>query len=90
MTVEQLLSSMSSKEFTEWMLFDTMSPIGGLRGDVQAAVIAQAAVSPHVGKGKCPKLSDFMMFDDVNKTDNSVEHMMQQAEAFASRFKGNA
>ncbi|WP_227548300.1 phage tail assembly protein T [Moraxella catarrhalis] len=55
MTVAELASKMSYVEFLEWQAFHDIDPIGGYRGDIQAAMIAAS-----MGGGK---LSDYMIID---------------------------
>lgn len=57
MTVERLLDSMGSREFSEWMAFAGMEPIGGARGDVQAAIVACATAN---AAGNKTKPADFV------------------------------
>lgn len=41
-TVAELSRTLSITEFNEWIAFDRVDPIGGYRGDLQAAIIARA------------------------------------------------
>lgn len=61
MTVAELASKMSYVEFLEWQAFHDIDPIGGYRGDIQAAMIAAS-----MGGGK---LSDYMIIDPNPMTD---------------------
>ncbi len=45
---------MDSAELTEWAAFATLEPIGGHRGDVQAATIASTLANCHRGKDTRP------------------------------------
>jgi hypothetical protein len=57
MTVEELLERISSRELTEWAVFEQeYGPIGLERGDWQAALVVQATA----GDGKS-KLSDYLL-----------------------------
>ena len=51
-TVRELLGSMDSHELTEWMAFDQVDPVGGRRGDYQAAVVASTVANANRGKGQ--------------------------------------
>lgn len=52
---------MDSAELTEWMAFATLEPIGGHRGDVQAATVASTLANCHRGKDTRPfKAADFI------------------------------
>lgn len=41
-------------------MLDSIEPVGGTRGDVQAAIVASTMANCHLGKGKSVKPSDFM------------------------------
>ena len=41
-TVAELSATLSITEFNEWIAFDRVDPIGGYRGDLQAAIVARA------------------------------------------------
>jgi len=63
MTVEEMLGRMSSREFVTWQVFNSISPIGSLRGDMQAARTAHtvAEVNRDTKKRARPYgLLDFM------------------------------
>lgn len=60
---EVMKRSLTARQLRDWERFNAAEPIGDVRGDVQAAIIAQAAVSPYRKKGqKPPALKDFMPF----------------------------
>jgi len=60
-TVRELLGVLDSRELTEWMAFDAVEPIGGRRGDVQAAVVASTMANIWRGKdGKALGVQDFL------------------------------
>src|SRR5574343_716546 len=60
-TVRELLPALTERELTEWAAFALEEPIGGRRGDYQAAVVAStiAAVNRRKG-GKNLSLDDFV------------------------------
>ncbi|MFB6347889.1 phage tail protein [Moraxella sp. ZJ142] len=64
-TVGELESSLSIAEFAEWQAFDQLDPIGGFRGDLQAAIVAAS-----MGGGK---LSDYLVIDPNPMTDEMRE-----------------
>lgn len=49
-TVRELLGALDSRELSEWMAFDLVDPIGGRRGDIQAAVVASTLANVWRGK----------------------------------------
>jgi hypothetical protein len=62
MTVGQLLCSISSHELTEWMAYERVAgPLGGLRTDVGAAIVASTLANIHRDKrARAYKLADFL------------------------------
>lgn len=60
-TVGELEATMSASELSEWLAYDRLDPIGGYRGDIQAATIAAS-----MGGGK---LSDYLIIDPNPMTD---------------------
>lgn len=63
MTVAELLDRISGEELADWQAYELREgPLGPARGDWQAAVVALAiATANHRGKGKRPKLTDFLL-----------------------------
>lgn len=43
--MRELLGALDSHELTEWTAFDVVEPIGGRRGDIQAAVVASTVAN---------------------------------------------
>ena len=43
MTLQQLRECMSAEELLLWMAYDSESPLGDVRGDIQASIIAASA-----------------------------------------------
>lgn len=63
-----MLSRMSSVELAEWMAFDTLEPIGELRGDVRTGIVASLIYNVNRGKDMKPLAPiDFMPYQ--NKQD---------------------
>jgi hypothetical protein len=61
MTVSSLLDNISSKELTEWMIYDKLEPFGDSRGDIQAGIISASVYNSQGGnKGKAYSPSDFI------------------------------
>lgn len=60
-TVRELLLRLDSRELTEWMAFDALEPIGGRRGDRNAAIVAATVANCHRGRRSRPyQVEDFM------------------------------
>lgn len=60
MPVAEVLRITSAREFTEWMAYDRLDPIGDDRADWNAASIACAVTNPHRTKKEPYKVKDFM------------------------------
>lgn len=45
MTRGELLDKLSSREIAEWQAYDSLDPIGGRRGDIQAGVVASTVAN---------------------------------------------
>jgi hypothetical protein len=88
MTVREMLARMDSVELTEWMAYEKISgPLGGLRGDVQTALLAQTMANVNRGKSARPyKLSDFTLEWDRPPQDD--DQMMATAYALNRQFGG--
>lgn len=61
MTVAEAHTRISSQEFTHWKAFHRFNPIGGVRGDLQAAQVSFVVASANSGKGNRPKFKDFIL-----------------------------
>ncbi|WP_289009514.1 DUF4035 domain-containing protein [uncultured Thermomonospora sp.] len=63
MPVSELLARMPSAELTEWMAYERITgPLGGERGDIQAALISTVIANSLAGKkGRRAKLRDFLL-----------------------------
>ena len=60
MTVEELLQRITAREFSEWMAFDRIDPIGRDRDDWNAASIAHTVAEAHRTRKEPYKLKDFL------------------------------
>ncbi|MGP3686535.1 phage tail assembly protein T [Streptomyces sp. IBSNAI002] len=55
MTVGRLLSEAGSAELAEWKAYEKLTgPLGGLRGDLHAALVSAAVINSQRAKGKRP------------------------------------
>ncbi len=57
-TLSELQQTMTAGEFMMWMEYDRISPIGDIRGDIQAAQISAAVFN---SQGAKTTLSDVML-----------------------------
>jgi hypothetical protein len=82
MTVKKCMQQVSSAEFCYWQAYSISNPIGGLRSDIQASVIAQQVdmlvqlKTTKAGRQcRYKELADFMPLNRHKKT-MSPEDMM--------------
>ncbi|MFE0720249.1 DUF4035 domain-containing protein [Streptomyces rochei] len=90
MTVRQLLAETGARELAEWRAYEQMSgPLGGARGDVQAALVAAAIAAVNTPKGKRPpSVSDFMPRWDRTKIRKTPEELFKLALAANTSLGG--
>ena len=90
MTVRRLLAETGSAELSEWRAYEQIAgPLGGVRGDVNAAMISAAIVAVNRGKGqRAPKLADFMPRWDRTKVRKSPEELFRAAMIANSALQG--
>jgi len=72
MTVEELGERMSSKELSEWIAFNAISPIGDDRADLRAGIVASVVANCHRTKGQPFKPIDFMPFASDDQSPKSA------------------
>lgn len=82
MTVAELLSRVSSRELTQWMIFYQTEPFGSEADLYGFAIVASTIANVHRGKGKKAYSPDDFMpkfktpeKQDINKTVNFVTMM---------------
>jgi hypothetical protein len=81
-TVRELLGEMDSHELSEWMAFDMVDPVGGKRGDYQAATVASTIANANRGKGqRALHINDFMPEYGVPEQVGSLESWLSQRVA---------
>lgn len=60
-TVGELLRRISSREITEWMVYERITgPLGGRRSDVQMSVLASVVANSQRTKGRALTPKDFL------------------------------
>lgn len=75
---------MDSHELSEWVAFDAVEPIGGLRGDINAALICTLLANINRKRGsKALKVEDFLLF----RPDDPEDKLQQQGDAFIAWAK---
>ena len=84
-TVAQLLSEISSRELTEWVAFNNISPIGEERGDARQAFTTAAIVNAFRGKNSQPaKPAHFMPWTKTHRKRQTVKQQMGVAKQAAA------
>lgn len=62
--VGELLASMTSREMAEWEAYDKIEPIGAIRADIHAALIAREVANNNPYRRKPTQLADFLPFQE--------------------------
>lgn len=91
-TVGELLDRTSSRELAEWQAFERIEgPLGGLRGDVHAAMVVSAIYNANRDKGhRERKPSEFLpQWDKPAREQQSPEQMLAAARAMQGRVGGD-
>lgn len=74
MTVSEMLSRMSSSEFSEWMAYAQIEPFGEERQDVRQAIIACTVANSVPRKGRPYTVNDFMPKFRQPMTDDEIKN----------------
>lgn len=70
MTVRELLSSIDSRELSEWIALYGLEPFGDVRKDLQTSLLATVMANAWCGsKDKTFTMNDFMLFGKEKKSD---------------------
>ena len=82
MSVARCQSEIDSAEFSEWMAFDQLDPIGAEREDLRMGILASTVVRAQHGKSDVRPLDFMPDFDGsrgkTRKRGQSVEEMQQR------------
>lgn len=74
--MRELLARIDSRELAEWFAYNQGDPIGAIRGDLQAGIVASTVANCHRAKNAKPfEPGDFMPL--VEKAPQSVEDMQR-------------
>lgn len=89
-SVRHLLAAVTAAELAEWRAYEQIAgPLGGARGDVNAALIASVIASTNRGKGqRAPTVADFMPRWDRIKVKKTPEELFRQAMAANTALQG--
>ena len=81
---------MGSAELAEWRAYERLTgPLGGARGDVQAAMVASVIAAANRSKGqRAPKVADFMPRWDKGQIRKSPEELFRLAQAANAALGG--
>lgn len=88
--MRHLLADMGAAELAEWAAYEQITgPLGGARGDANAAMISAVIASANRGKGqRPPTLADFMPRWDRVRVRKTPEELFKQAMAANSALGG--
>ena len=88
--MRHLLADMGSAELAEWRAYERLSgPLGGARGDVQAALIATVIAAVNRNKGqRSPRVDEFLPRWDKGVVRKSPEELFQTALQANFALKG--
>lgn len=90
MTVAELGERMSSQEFRDWMVFDSIEPFGDTRADLRQALTTSMMYNIALAQSNSKKRStykDFMPFDRSRKASPSTQaNEPRSPEVLAAKF----
>lgn len=88
--MRQLLAETGAAELAEWRAYEQIAgPLGGARGDIQAALVATVIASVNKGKGqRTPRISDFVPRWDRARVRKTPEELFKLALAANSALGG--
>lgn len=87
-TVHEIETTMSAREFFDWMDFYSVEPFGDQRADIRSGVVAATIANVYRGKGKKPfGPSDFMLFADQPAEDSGRAVAAKFANEFGKATK---
>lgn len=72
MTVDELLTRLTSRELSEWMAYASIEPFGEQRADLRAALVASVIANANRNPKKQPAAftpSDFLLFKEQTAPD---------------------
>ena len=86
-----MLANIGSAELSEWMAYEKLTgPLGGARGDVQAALVASVIASVNRAKGqRAPTVAEFMPRWDRTKVRKSPEELFRMAQMANAALGGS-
>jgi hypothetical protein len=79
-TVGELQSTLTVREFSEWLAFASDEPIGEMRADLRAGIVA-ATMARVMGGSKTATPKDFMPFLNVGSDAEASAQAQAQAKA---------
>jgi hypothetical protein len=73
-TVRELLSRIGADELSEWMAYESLEPFSGIRGDLQAGIVASTICNALRGKhGRTVTPGDFLLTFEPKKEKTAAE-----------------
>lgn len=91
MTLHDLREQMSAEELMLWMAYDRVSPIGDIRGDIQASIVAASTLQAQGAKVTTSDMMPKWAPEKVLPVDEEREVAEGEAifKAFLSEKKSN-
>jgi len=88
-TLRELPQRMDTSEFRLWLAFNQLSPIGDERQDITSAIVAHAAVLPHIKRGSNLAVKDFIPnWSEDQKRERVEESLVSRLAPFAVKPNG--
>ena len=90
-TVQELENTLSGRELTEWMIYDSINPIGEIRGDIRNACLMALLANINRDPKYPPfKADDFLISFEPRQTKprQSVEEQAQIIKSLSKIFEG--
>ena len=87
MTVSELDSRMSSREFTEWMVYAQIEPFGPVRQDYHASLISTVIANSNGNKMKPEDFIKPFKYETKQKPPPPTEKFSEKQEKMMSLFK---
>ena len=87
MTVSELDSRMSSREFAEWMVYSQIEPFGPVRQDYHASLISTVIANSNGGKMKPDDFIKPFEFEKKQEPPPDPEKFSEKQEKMMSLFK---
>jgi len=76
---------MGSRELSEWIAYDQIEPLGSLRDDIRAGMIASPLVNMQISKGKKTEVKDWIL--KMEREEQSPDDMKMLLQGIAKEYE---